>query len=468
MSISTKRIRAVLAIPVQGAFFYEDLAALRANPTPVSSRYLTGGLTPGYEYVRQPARAVSIGLALDNGQVVWGDCVGTTYGAIAGRAALLQTQSAIDTVHKVVAPLVEGQPLDSYRRLAAAVGELVETVEEAVPPPEKPQPGDAPPPMSRRAFLTAPLQALRDASTSAKAGPDKILVKRPLHPALRYGLSQALLAAVARANGQTITQQIVSEYGLSLPARPVPIHAQAGQDWYAGADKMIARRVASLPAPVIDDVATQLGQDGQELVAYVRWLKGRIQQVAMSADYQPTIHLDFHGALGALYGNDLGKILGLFARLAEVLPPYYMRVESPILEESRAKQIAALAKLHEYVSWRKLPIGLVADEWANDLEDVRAFLDARAVDMIHVKMPDMGSIDDSIQAVLACRQAGVGALLGGSSAETHLSATISCQVALATQPDLMLAKPGMGIDEAVTLAQNEMTRVLAQMAAETS
>jgi len=34
-------------------------------------------------------------------------------------------------------------------------------------------------------------------------------------------------------------------------------------------------------------------------------------------------------------------------------------------------------------------------------------------------------------------------------------------VALATQPDIIMAKPGMGVDEAIALVQNEMARTLA-------
>jgi methylaspartate ammonia-lyase len=38
---------------------------------------------------------------------------------------------------------------------------------------------------------------------------------------------------------------------------------------------------------------------------------------------------------------------------------------------------------------------------------------------------------------------------------------VSVHVALATRPDLVMAKPGMGVDEAVALVQNEMARTLA-------
>ena len=55
----------------------------------------------------------------------------------------------------------------------------------------------------------------------------------------------------------------------------------------------------------------------------------------------------------------------------------------------------------------------------------------------------------------------MGAFLGGSCAETDISARVSAHVALATRPDIVMAKPGMGVDEGIMLVQNEMARALA-------
>jgi methylaspartate ammonia-lyase len=136
-----------------------------------------------------------------------------------------------------------------------------------------------------------------------------------------------------------------------------------------------------------------------------------------------------------------------------------------VIEDTREAQIEVFKTLRDYIRIRRMSCQLVADEWANSLEDIQAFLNAGAVDMIQIKMPVLGSVHNAIEAVLACRQAGVGALLGGSYAETAQSARVSVHVALATQPDLLMAKPGMGVDEAVSLVQNEMVRVLATIQA---
>ena len=53
--------------------------------------------------------------------------------------------------------------------------------------------------------------------------------------------------------------------------------------------------------------------------------------------------------------------------------------------------------------------------------------------------------------------------MGGSCTETDLSAGVSVHVAVATQSDMMLAKPGMGVDEGLTIVGNEQNRLLAAL-----
>jgi methylaspartate ammonia-lyase len=242
----------------------------------------------------------------------------------------------------------------------------------------------------------------------------------------------------------------------------VIIHAQCGADRYRGAEKMIVRGIQSLPHSLIDNPDEQLGKDAVPLIRYVKWLKKRIRQLGAKG-YQPAIHLDLHGGLGAIYQNNLGKILGTISALEKAAQPYPLRIESPLVLDSREEQIQYLKTLREYLRFRKMNTQLVADEWADTLDDIKAHLDQNAVDMIHIKMPDLGGIQNAIEAVLVCKENGVGTLLGGSCAETDLSARMSAQVALAVQPDLILAKPGMGVDEGIAIIANQMSRVLAQI-----
>jgi len=450
------RITRVLAVPALGAGYVEDLAALQADPIGLPERFTAAAVTPGYRAVREVAEAVSVGLVLDNGQVAWGDCVGVSYGGKWGRDRVFRSQDGLLALEGTVAPALAGRVLTGFRELAAEVDLLTEEVE--ITRPRARSGPDRQEGVSRRALLTAPARALHAAREEEAT--EQVTIERRLHTAVRYGISQALLQAVALDRGVTMAEVVTREWGLPEPAGPIPIHAQSGHERYYHAEKMIVRRIASLPHGLVDDLYQQVGKDGREMTRYIRWLRDRIGQLG-GTGYQPTIHLDLYGALGWLHGDNLGQALGQLCGWQLAAAPYRLRVESPLLMDSREAQIEVMKTLREYVRLRKMTVQLVADEWANSLDDVQAFLEAGAADMIQIKMPDLGSIHNAVEAVLACKAAGIEAFLGGSYAETDLSARVSAHVALATQPELIMAKPGLAVDEAVSLVQNEMARILA-------
>jgi methylaspartate ammonia-lyase len=465
-------ITRVLAVPAVGAYYYTDLAALQDSPIPLADQYTSCPVSPGFRAVREVAEAVSVGLVLSDKRVVWGDCVGVANGGKAGRDPVFRAADGLSAIHRKVLPALKGREITSFREMAPEIDALTQVAR--IPAARETESGDPEGAhsrgFSRRDLLTAPLRLFRDedvADTASSEAADRetteyVTVERPLHTAVRYGVSQALLKAVAMSRAVTMAEVIAQEWDLPKPGRPVPIHAQSGGERWKNADKMIVRRVASLPHALVKDIPQQLGEDGEQLVSYVRWLKKRILELG-GAEYRPAIHLDVHGALGRIYEGNLGRILGYLYRLESWVQPNALRLESPVIAETRAAQIETLRTLREYVQFRKMAVQIVADEWANTLEDIRAFVQAQAVDMIQIKMPGLGSVHNSVDAVLACQEGDVGAFLGGSCAETDLSARVAAHVALATQPDMIMAKPGMGVDEGITIVQNEMTRALAQI-----
>jgi methylaspartate ammonia-lyase len=461
------RIVQLVTVPGAGGYYAEDLAALQAEPMAVEARYTAPPVTPGFDHVRQVAQVVSVGIALDDGRVAWGDCCAVAYSGQAGRTPVFKAAEGVEALERVVAPALVGRRLTGFRSLAAEIDGLTEVVTVTHPLPEGDGSDSEPvlrPGMSRREFLTAPFRFVESVSQEAEASEaprtEEVQEERPIHPAIRYGLSQAVLGAVALNRGVTMAEVLADEWNLTRPDSPVPLHAQSGGERYRNAEKMIVRRVASLPHALVDNIPEQLGEDGNELTRYVRWLVGRIEQLGEPA-YRPTIHLDVHGALGKVFDHQPGRILGQLRALELAAQPYRLRIECPVMMASRQAQIEMMHKLLAYVRFRKMTVQLVADEWANTLEDIQAFLDAGAADMIQIKMPDLGSLHNSVEAVLACQKAGIGAFLGGSCAETDFSARVSAHVALAARPDMVMAKPGMGVDEAVSLMQNEMARTLA-------
>ena len=59
----------VIVAPAQGAFFYDDQAAIRDGRARDGAAYLGAPVTPGFPAVRIDAEALSIGLVLSSGGV---------------------------------------------------------------------------------------------------------------------------------------------------------------------------------------------------------------------------------------------------------------------------------------------------------------------------------------------------------------------------------------------------------------
>lgn len=81
--------------------------------------------------------------------------------------------------------------------------------------------------------------------------------------------------------------------------------------------------------------------------------------------------------------------------------------------------------------------------------------------MINIKAPDLGSISNTIEAILYCKKHGVGAYLGGTANGTVVSGQVCAHVAMATCADQVLARPGLGVDEGYMITYNEMMKILA-------
>jgi methylaspartate ammonia-lyase len=129
--------------------------------------------------------------------------------------------------------------------------------------------------------------------------------------------------------------------------------------------------------------------------------------------------------------------------------------------DAREAQMQDLKGLREEIDKRGIPVELVADEWCNTLEDIIYFADNKAGHMIQIKTPDLGSVHNTVEAVLYCKEKGIGAYQGGTCNETDRSAQVCIHCAMATHADQVLAKPGMGVDEGYMIVYNEMNRILA-------
>lgn len=286
-----------------------------------------------------------------------------------------------------------------------------------------------------------------------------LLDGKRLHTAIRYGITQALLDAVAKARKVTMAEVIQKDYNTGLEISKRPIFTQSGDNRYENADKMIIKSADVLPHALINHVETKLGKNGELLLEYVGWLRDRIIHLRDSEDYTPILHIDVYGTIGAAFDGDTTKMADYLQTLVDAAKPFKLRIEGPMDVEDRDKQIEALAALTAEVDRRNMGIELVADEWCNTYEDIAAFADAKAGHVVQIKTPDLGGVNNIADAILYCNKVGIGSYCGGTCNETNRSAEVTTNIAMACGALQVLAKPGMGVDEGYMIVFNEMSRV---------
>ena len=402
----------VLCVPVRSGFYRDDQAAIRAGARHDGFLYDGEPLTPGFDQIREPGTAVSVMLVLHDGQVALGDCAEVQYSAAGGRAPAFCSTDAVALIRDEVAPLLRARAHEDFRGSAELVDGL-------------------------------------------------LIGGERLPAAVRYGVTQALLHAQSLHRGVTMAEVVRDEYRTGIELLPVPLYAQSGDDRYGSVDKMILKEVDVLPHGLINQVEGKLGADGGLLRDYVRWLSQRIQNLRRSSAYAPRLHIDAYGTIGMVFEGDLDAVADYLAELSVCAAPFPLRIEHPIDAGGRDAQVDVYVRLRNLLRERAVPVDIVVDEWCNTLEDIEVFVAAGAADVIHVKTPDLGGVNNTIEALLHVKRNGLAAYCGGTCNETDVSARVSAHVAMACGADQVLAKPGMGVDEGLMIVGNEMTRVAA-------
>ena len=404
------KIRDVVYSVGRSGYFNKDLQAVKAGGRANGSFVEGKPLTPGYTAIVQAGAIISVMLILEDGSVAIGECADVIFSGLAGRDPLFIPEEHLPLLESTVRSWLVGRSVDAFRSHAEEIDRME-------------------------------VQGAR------------------LHTALRYGLTQALLSACALANKETMAEVIVREYGSQLQSAPVDILASCHRGDSLQLDRVIMKRAAVLPHASFT-LVQDLGPGAVVLMDYARSIARRIQEVGASG-YKPRIHLDLYGTLGDLFGSDIDGLVDYLDRLTQAVQPFDLLIETPVIATSREAQIDTFLRLKKGLRMCGSRLGLIADEWCNTLEDIRAFAQAQACDYVQIKTPDLGGINNSIEAVLYCKAHGMGCCLGGTANETDISARITAQIALATGPDFMLSKPGIGADEGLMILTNEMLRTLA-------
>ncbi|MFW5913841.1 MAG: methylaspartate ammonia-lyase [Bacillota bacterium] len=405
-------IKDVLTAPGLTGFYFDDQAAIKAGADMDRFTYIGPAKTKKFKAIRQSGEALSIMLILEDGQIAYGDAAAVQYSGAGGRDELFYGSEAKAFFDAHIKDALIGLDVGTFKKNAETF--------------------------------------------------DAFKVEgKPIHTALRYGITQALLDATAKANRLTMSEVVRREYHIDGPYGRIPVFAQSGDDRYDHADKMIMKEADVLPHALINNIQTKLGQKGELLLDYVKWLSDRILTKRQSDTYHPILHIDVYGTIGIIFDEDTDRIFDYLKQLEEQARPFLLRIEGPIDTGDKEGTIQALRTLKRRIDDEGLKLEIVADEWCNTLEDVKDFADREAAHMLQVKTPDLGGVNNTIEALRYCLDKNVGAYSGGSCNETNISSEVTTSIAIACNAKQCLAKPGMGTDEGLMIVKNHMARTLA-------
>ncbi len=398
-------------------FYFDDQRAIKQGALMDGFMYKGEPVTEKFTAIRQPGESLSVMLILEDESIAVGDAAAVQYSGAGGRDPLFLAEEQAEVFNTHIRDKLIGIDVTRFRRNAEV-------------------------------FDTLKIDGTR------------------LHTAMRYGVTGALLSAVAKATRRTMSEVVRDEYNLrNTTYEPVPIFAQTGDERYTNVDKMIIKEVDVMPHALINNIDTKLGRDGAILKEYVLWLRNRIVQKRMRDDYEPVLHIDVYGTIGIIFENNHKRIFQYLKELSEIAKPFLLRIEGPIDEGNREETMLALKALREMIDADDaVHVEIVADEWCNTIDDVKYFTDQKAGHMIQVKTPDLGGVNNIIEALRYCLTHNMGAYSGGTCNETNISAEITTSIAIACEAKQVLAKPGMGADEGIMIVKNHMARELALIA----
>lgn len=408
------KIRQVILSESYTGFFFDDQKAIKKGASSDGFIYVGKPEIEGFTSIRQKGEAISVQLIMEDGTVGCGDCAAVQYSGTGGRDPLFIAKHYIPFIQEKIVPLLLQEDINQFKPLAEKYDNL-------------------------------------------------IVEGKKLHTAIRYGITQALLSATAQVQHTTMAEVVRKEYGIKATEyKSVPVFTQSGDDRYVNVDKMILKEADVLPHALINHVDTKLGRNGEILKTYIEWLRDRILLHRTHDNYLPVLHIDVYGTIGIIFNNDVNKIVTYLLELEQTAKPFKLRIEGPIDAGEREATMQYLKDITAEIDKVHSTVEIVADEWCNTLEDVMYFADNKAGHMLQIKTPDLGGVNNVIEAIMYCNKMKIGSYCGGTCNETNISAEVTTNIAIACEADQCLAKPGMGVDAGFMIVKNEMNRVLAR------
>ena len=289
------KIERILTCPCLSGYYNKDLRAIKAGAAPDGFIFSDPPMTPGFDAITQPGEALSVVFVLNDGQVAFGDCIDVIFSGVAGRDPVFKAEEQQIIITDYVTNFLQGKSVERFKELAESVNDM------------------------------------------------EVNGKR-LHTAVRYGVTQGLLDAAAKAHHLTMAEIVASEYGCKVAENPIPLLACTTNQEKRNIDKMILKRVPFLPHGSSSNMERDFGEKGDKLLEYIRWVVQRINKIR-DPDYHPTIAMDIYGILGEAFRLDIPKVSDFIGKMKDICLPYPLILETPIITATREKQIELFAAL---------------------------------------------------------------------------------------------------------------------------
>jgi methylaspartate ammonia-lyase len=392
----------------------------------------------------QATGTIQLGIVIGDSRIAWGTCEDVQVGDRPDFQSPFSIEEGIAFIEEKINPLLVGQKLVTFRHLASVVESIRETVTISKP---VPQPERRSQIVSRRAIISGFLSSSE--ADESVAATEQITIERAIHPAIGHGLSQALLSAVSMVRGVTVAEIIAEEFDLPIPSTAVDLQMPIQR----GQKLQLHDQISALSYAVgRTDFEESLGPNGERIQRFVRQLRESLVEAGYARPM--TIHLDTAGGLGQIFGQDIGKVLGALYGLEQAAKPCLVRVQDPLILDDLDSQIEALGQLRSYIRMRGMSLQLVASAGIHTLSDIRSFVQAEAVHVLHLQMSRLGTIQELIVASQECRARDMRILLEGAPS------AVTSQVALAMQPDLLTYPRDRPAGASIAAFHNEMARTL--------
>ena len=119
------KIKKVVCAPGKTGFFFDDQKAIKKGAKNDGAFYSGDPVTPGFTSVRQAGESISVLFILEDGSIAHGDCAAVQYSGAGGRDPLFLAENFIPVIMKEIAPLYEGKEITTFRKMADLVDKHV-------------------------------------------------------------------------------------------------------------------------------------------------------------------------------------------------------------------------------------------------------------------------------------------------------------------------------------------------------